>query len=83
MQKYIERPLLLQGRKFDIRVWVVITDDQRIYFFKEFYVRTTSSEFSLSDLQTKVHLTNNSLQSTEKAYGQYEPGNTITFTNLK
>ena len=61
----------------------MFTDDQRVYYFKEFYVRTSSSEYSLSDLQSRVHLTNNSLQCTEKDYGQYEPGNTITFTNLK
>jgi len=34
IQKYIERPLLFQGRKFDIRVWGLISFDTRCYLFK-------------------------------------------------
>jgi len=45
IQKYIERPLLIKNRKFDIRVWVFINYDLNCYFFKEGYLRTSSSEF--------------------------------------
>jgi hypothetical protein len=34
IQKYMEQPLLYGGRKFDIRVWVLITHDLKVYLFK-------------------------------------------------
>ncbi len=64
IQKYIERPLLLCGRKFDIRVWVLLDQEHDFYMFKEGYLRTSSCEFRV-DLQNiddqYVHLTNNAV----------------------
>lgn len=34
IQKYIEDVLLINKRKFDIRVWTLITHDMQLYFFK-------------------------------------------------
>ena len=49
IQKYIEAPLLFKDRKFDIRIWALISHDQSLYLFKEAYVRTSSETYDLSD----------------------------------
>ena len=52
-QKYIEAPLLYQGRKFDLRVWVVVESDPgslaglRVWAYREGYARTSSEAYSL------------------------------------
>ena len=35
VQKYIERPLLIQGRKFDIRTWAVLGPSYDIWLWRE------------------------------------------------
>ena len=82
----MESPLLLQGRKFDIRVWALLTQDNRLFMFKEGYVRLTSTEFSLdakSISKPEIHLTNNAVQSTFKDYGKFEEGNIISFLRMQ
>ena len=64
IQKYIEKPLLIHRRKFDIRVWVLLTQDQDVYFFPEGYLRTSGQDYTI-DLKNIddafVHLTNNAV----------------------
>lgn len=42
IQKYIEKPLLIDQRKFDIRLWVLVTHDLKCYMFEEGYIRMSS-----------------------------------------
>lgn len=64
IQKYIERPLLIHKRKFDIRVWVLLTHDSDLFFFPEGYLRMSGSPYGI-DLKNVddafVHLTNNAV----------------------
>ncbi|OWZ07362.1 Tubulin-tyrosine ligase [Phytophthora megakarya] len=67
VQKYIERPLLMQhGRKFDIRQWVLITElepNPTAFWFYRSYLRFCSRKFNLTRLQDRfTHLSNYSVQ---------------------
>ena len=45
VQRYIENPLLLGGRKFDIRQYVLLTPDLRCYMYRDSYVRTSATPY--------------------------------------
>jgi hypothetical protein len=86
VQKYIERPLLINGRKFDIRVWVLLTHVHEFYLFREGYVRTSSVAFDINEGNLNdrfVHLTNNAIQKDSRSYGLYENGNQLSFFDFR
>ena len=87
VQKYIERPLLVHKRKFDIRCYGLITSVQgnlKGYFYRDGYLRTSCKEFSLNNLHNKfVHLTNDAIQIESQDYGKYETGNKISFADFQ
>jgi hypothetical protein len=82
LQKYLERPLLIDNRKFDIRLWVLITQDMRCFLFREGYIRMSSYSFTLDQASIAhplVHLTNNAVQQVDSNYGKHEEGNQLSF----
>jgi hypothetical protein len=64
-QKYIERPQLIHGYKFDIRQWVVVTDwnPLTVWLWKQPYVRFAGKKYdpTITDKNQYVHLVNNSI----------------------
>ena len=51
--------------------------------FKEGYIRTSSYQFSLVDLEDRdVHLTNDAVQDRNEEYGKYELGNKISLKDF-
>jgi hypothetical protein len=87
VQKYIEDPLLIDGRKFDIRCLVLVhTSPDRtykVYFWKNSYVRTSSKAYSTNDLSDRqAHLTNDAVQIKGGGYGKFEPGNKLTLSDF-
>lgn len=65
-QKYIENPIILMGRKFDIRVWVVVTswNPLKVYYYRNCYARFSAVDYDTNKKENLFsHLTNNSIAS--------------------
>jgi hypothetical protein len=66
IQEYISAPLLYRKRKFDIRCFMLVTSIGGVmkgYWYTEGYIRTSSREFTMKNLDNKmIHLTNDAVQ---------------------
>ena len=87
IQKYIANPLLIEKRKFDLRVFGVASVmggcEFRGYFYKEGYLRTSSREYDVKNLDNRyVHLTNDAIQKKSSDYGKFETGNKISYEDF-
>lgn len=64
-QKYVERPLLIYNRKFDLRVYILTTILNRtvnIWLYRNCYIKFATKNFNLEDYHRSIHLTNYSVQ---------------------
>ncbi|CAI2383352.1 unnamed protein product [Moneuplotes crassus] len=72
VSKYISNPLLINGHKFDLRLYVLVTsfDPLRIYLYKEGLARFCSEKYNLDKpLKNKfMHLTNYSINKKNSKY---------------
>jgi tubulin polyglutamylase TTLL4 len=71
--KYVSKPHLLNGYKYDLRLYVLVTSVEplKIYLFREGLVRCATTPYSTSKSSLKqrfVHLTNYSVNKKADAY---------------
>ena len=83
IQKYIEKPFLYNGRKFDIRIWVLLTHKMTAYIFKEGHLKLSSINYDLDSNNSFVHITNYSLQKYNRFFEKYEKGNEVSFETFQ
>ena len=83
IQKYIERPLLYYGRKCDIRIWVLLTQNMKVYVFKEGHLKTCSVLFDIDSKDAFTHITNYSFQKYNYNFQKFEKGNEVPFYDFQ
>lgn len=75
----MENPLIVHNRKFDIRVWVLVSSwvPLKIWIHEQSYLRLSAQDYDASDVKNKyIHLTNNSIvKKHENFHNSKIPGN--------
>ncbi|EGR29884.1 tubulin-tyrosine ligase family protein, putative [Ichthyophthirius multifiliis] len=82
-QKYLENPLTINNKKFDIRQWVIVTDWKplTIFCYQECYLRICVDEYNEENLSNKfAHLSNNCIQKNANNF-QEKVDETMLFQN--
>ena len=76
ISKYVSNPLLINGHKFDLRIYVLVTSYEplRIYVYQEGLVRFASEQYSTKDAKTNIfsQLTNYSINKKSQNFVQNE-----------
>ena len=85
LQKYLEKPLLYQGRKFDIRIWILLISGQEnsVYIFKQGHLKATCAQFDINSSSPFIHLTNYSVQKHNVDFSKIEIGNEISYEEFQ
>ncbi len=71
VQRYIENPYLIGGKKFDIRVYVLVTSYSplKVWLYRSGFARFSNTRFSTTSISDAfVHLTNVAIQKTAPDY---------------
>ena len=69
--RYLSQPLLLEGKKFDIRVYMLLIAADRgqiLAFYKEGYIRRACLAYDRNSEDMTVHLTNQFVQKKHPTY---------------
>ncbi|XP_054904537.1 protein polyglycylase TTLL10 isoform X2 [Poeciliopsis prolifica] len=71
VQRYIQKPLLLNDRKFDVRSYLLIASTAPyMVFFRHGYVRLTCDVYDPRSTNLSAHLTNQYMQKRNPLYSQ-------------
>ena len=71
IQKYIENPMIIYKRKFDIRQWVLVThlNPLTLWMWEEPYLRFSAEDYDIDNFSNIYsHLTNNSIAKYSEKY---------------
>jgi tubulin polyglutamylase TTLL2 len=71
VQEYIKNPLLINGYKFDMRLYVLVPsfNPLKVFLYTDGLVRFCTKPYSMEDFDRLRHLTNASIQDTVKEEG--------------
>jgi hypothetical protein len=73
VQRYIDNPLLLGGKKFHIRAYVLAVGNLKVYLFDQMLALFALHSYEDKSLEdTLAHLTNTCLQINDSAFNEHE-----------
>jgi len=69
VQRYVTNPLLLDGKKFDVRNYMLIASGQPyVMFYRDGYCRLTCTQYDKNSMDLCSHLTNQAMQKKSPLY---------------
>eukprot|EP00929_Paragymnodinium_shiwhaense_P061318 TRINITY_DN30618_c0_g1_i1.p1 TRINITY_DN30618_c0_g1~~TRINITY_DN30618_c0_g1_i1.p1 ORF type:complete len:472 (+),score=111.48 TRINITY_DN30618_c0_g1_i1:211-1626(+) len=77
VQRYLSDPLLIGGKKFDLRLYVLVTSyvPLIVYMYRSGFARFSHSRFTMNDISdAMVHLTNVAVQKQSENYDDKRGG---------
>lgn len=83
IQKYLDRPLLYNKRKFDIRCYVLIDFEFNLFYCREGHLKASSKEYDINNPDLFIHITNYSFQKKCEGFSKYEYGNEISYQTFR
>lgn len=83
IQKFVEKPMLYKGHKFDIKVFALYTQHREVYLFSESLVYLAAAPFDIEKLNKDSHMANLAVSCKSPEFGRAVPGNVISLKALE